>query len=684
MTISPKSHPCPASVLSWYLVFGLMGLFKAFYKKVDQGTALIVNDMSAQPKVHFTGALIVPVLYRAELMKISLITLQVDRRGKEGLICKDNMRADITVAFYLRVNETQADVLRVAKAIGADRASDKNAVDELFNAKFSEALKTVGKKFEFTDLFEQRQEFRDEIVKVIGNDLNGYVLEDVAIDYLEQTPKHMLDQNNIMDAQGIRKITELTAQQNVKTNELEQDEKLQITQKNVSAREAMLSLERQQAEAEARQKREIETVQAREQAETARVREEQRLISENARLQSDELIQIREQEQLRQVEVAEQNRSRAVSIEQERVERAKQLEKVTTDREVQLQGVERDKAVENGRMEVANIVRERTVIDQTVAIAQEKIKETREVAEADRAKQVTILQAEADAQEVLVKEVKAAEAAETAAKHRAVEMTTMADAELLAANKQAEAKKMLADGVRAERAAPGLADAQVREANAIAVEKVGVAEARVIEAKAQANYKQGSADAKVLAERLAAEAEGKAQMGRAQANSTDAGDGRCRSHLDRQAHGRGGRGPDLEVRRDGQDEHRVAQPRGIPDGAGNRAEAGDGLDRGRPPGVQGERRRAGGSPARRQHRTDRWRRRRVRGADQGRLAGQGDRRPGAAQPDPAAVAVQGGRGGLQPRPALRQARRVTPARACAQVHARVDLQARNGMERTHG
>lgn len=504
------------------VIFGVFGLFRAFYIKVDQGTALIVNDMSARPKVHFTGALIIPVLYRAEHMRISLITLQVDRRGKEGLICKDNMRADITVAFYLRVNETQDDVLRVAKAIGADRASDKNAVDELFNAKFSEALKTVGKKFEFTDLFEQRQQFRDEIVKVIGNDLNGYVLEDVAIDYLEQTPKHMLDQNNIMDAQGIRKITELTAQQNVKTNELEQDEKLQITQKNVSAREAMLSLERQQAEAEARQKREIETVQAREQAETSRVREEQRLISENARLQSDELIQIREQEQLRQVEVAEQNRSRAVSIEQERVERAKQLEKVTTDREVQLQGVERDKAVENGRMEVANIVRERTVIDQTVAIAQEKIKETREVSEADRAKQVSILQAEANAQEGLVKEVKAAEAAETAAKHRAVEMTTMADAELLAANKQAEAKKMLADGVRAERAAPGLADAQVREANAVAVEKVGVAEARVIEAKAQANYKQGSADAKVLAERLGAEAEGKAQMGRAQANSTQA------------------------------------------------------------------------------------------------------------------------------------------------------------------
>ena len=106
------------------VVMGLIGLFKAFYVKVEQGTALIVNDLSATPKVHFTGALIIPVLYKAEVMRISLITLQVDRRGKEGLICKDNMRADITVAYYLRVNETPADVLKVAKAVGVDRASD--------------------------------------------------------------------------------------------------------------------------------------------------------------------------------------------------------------------------------------------------------------------------------------------------------------------------------------------------------------------------------------------------------------------------------------------------------------------------------------------------------------------------------------------------------------------------------
>ena len=417
------------------MLLGTFALFSAFYTKVEQGTALIVNDLSAQPKVRFTGGLIIPVLYKAELMRISLITLQVDRRGKEGLICRDNMRADIAVAFYLRVNETQADVLRVAKAIGANRASDREAVDELFNAKFSEALKTVGKKFEFTELFEKRQEFRDEIVKIIGNDLNGYVLEDVAIDFLEQTPKHLLDHNNILDAEGIRKITERTAAQNVVTNELEQNEKLAITKKNVEAREATLALERQQAEAEARQKREIETIQAREAAETARVREEQRLIAEQARLESDEKIQIREQNVQREVEVAGQNRQRAVAIEVERVERARQLEQVTTEREVPLQGVERDKVVEVGKKDVANITRERIAIDKTVTVEEERIKEVRVVSEAEREKQARVLAAEAAAQESAVRAVKEAEASEAAAKHRARALTTMAQAKLEAASR---------------------------------------------------------------------------------------------------------------------------------------------------------------------------------------------------------------------------------------------------------
>ena len=498
--------------LVFVLLMGVASLFKSFYIKVDQGTALIVNDMSHSPKVHFTGALVYPIINKKELMKVSLITLEVDRRGKDGLICADNMRADITVAFYLRVNETPEDVLKVAKSIGADRASDKDAVNQLFNAKFSEALKTVGKQIEFVNLFENRQEFREKIIEVIGDDLNGYILEDVAIDYLEQTPKSSLDPTNILDAEGIRKITELTAMQNVQTNDLERDEELAIKKKNVETVEAMLELERQQSDAEAKQEREIATIRAREEAETKKVQEEERLKAEGTSIQVNQDLAVQTENQQREIEVAEQNRQRAVAIEQEKVTRARDLEIVSREREVDLQRIEAEKAIEVEKKEIANVIRERVVVDKTVAVEEERIKEVREVSEADREKQTKVLAAEAKAEEEKIKQVKAAEAEEISAKHKAIEITTLAQADLEAVAKEADAKKKMAEGVQAERAAPGLAEAKVQEARADALEKEGFAEANVIKAKgdaeADALLGTGRAGAEVTREQFKAEADG--------------------------------------------------------------------------------------------------------------------------------------------------------------------------------
>ncbi len=506
------------------ILMGFAALFKSFYVKVEQGTALIVNDMSAKPKVHFTGALVYPIIYKKELMKISLITLEVDRRGQDGLICADNMRADITVAFYLRVNETADDVLKVAKSIGAGRASDKEAVNQLFNAKFSEALKTVGKQIDFVKLFENRQEFREKIIRVIGDDLNGYVLEDVAIDYLEQTPKASLDPSNILDAEGIKKITELTAEQNIRTNILERDEELAIKKKNVETVEAMLELERQQSDAEAKQEREIATIRAREEAETKKVQEEERRKAEATTIQVEQDLSVQTENQKREIEVAEQNRQRAVAIEEEKVTRARDLEIVAREREVELQRIEAEKAVEVEKKEIANVIRERVAVDKTVAIEEERIKEVREVSEADRAKQTQVLAAEAQADEEKVKQVKAAEAEELSAKHKAIEITTIAQAELEAAAKEADAKKKLAEGVQAERAAPGLADAKVQEAKADAQEKEGLAEATVVKAKgdaeASAQRETGKAEAEVIAAKGNSEAQAAKEIGMAGADVT--------------------------------------------------------------------------------------------------------------------------------------------------------------------
>lgn len=210
------------------------------FRKVEQGKALIVSKMR-KIDVTFTGQVVLPVLHRAEVMDISVKTIEIARTGRDGLICRDNIRADIRISFFVRVSKTAEDVIRVAQAIGTARASDKATLQELFNAKFSEALKTVGKQMDFTDLYTKREELRYRIIEVIGVDLNGYHLEDAAIDYLEQTPLSQLDANNILDAQGIRKITELTAIEHIRTNETRQHEQKEITRQNVDAREAILS-----------------------------------------------------------------------------------------------------------------------------------------------------------------------------------------------------------------------------------------------------------------------------------------------------------------------------------------------------------------------------------------------------------------------------------------------------------
>jgi uncharacterized membrane protein YqiK len=272
------------------LILALITLSRLF-KKCEQGKALIVSKMR-KVDVTFTGTVVLPVLHRCETMDISVKTIEIRRAGNEGLICKDNIRADIRITFFVRVNKTVEDVIKVAQAIGTERASHEQTLQELFNAKFSEALKTVGKQLDFVDLYTHRDEFRDRIVQVIGTDLNGYSLEDAAIDYLEQTPLKQLDPANILDAQGIRKITELTAIEHVKTNEFTRNEEKEITRQNVSAREAILELERRQADAEIKQKRAIETARAQQEAETQKVQAEERLKANTAFIRTEEQLGI--------------------------------------------------------------------------------------------------------------------------------------------------------------------------------------------------------------------------------------------------------------------------------------------------------------------------------------------------------------------------------------------------------
>jgi uncharacterized membrane protein YqiK len=499
------------------IAIGVVFFLSRMFRKVEQGKALIVSKVR-RVDVTFTGAVVLPVLHKSEIMDISVKTIEIARTGREGLICRDNIRADIRITFFVRVNKTVEDVIKVAQAIGTARASNEITLQELFSAKFSEALKTVGKQLDFVDLYTKRNDFRDQIIEVIGTDLNGYSLEDAAIDFLEQTPLISLDAKNILDAQGIRKITELTAIEAVKTNDFRRNEEKEITRQNVEAKEAILELQRRQADAEIKQRREIETMRAREEAEISLAHAEERLRAEGAALKTDQQLGVQQENKAREIAVAEKNRERVIAIETERIEKDRMLEVISRQRETELSTIAKDKEVEGEKRAIAEVIRERIAVEKTVAEQEENIKRLRVVEEAERTRQAVIIAAEAEAQEHLVKDIKAAEAAETSAKFKAREELLLAEARQQAAELDTRAKIRLAEGTQAEAAAAGLADVQVRERNAEVVEKTGKAENVVERERAQIV-------AEAIKAKLIAEAQGLSDKAGAMAALDDASRG---------------------------------------------------------------------------------------------------------------------------------------------------------------
>lgn len=454
-----------------------------FYMKVGPDEAVVRTGYGGLKVVTASGTMVFPIFHRAEKMDLTLKSFEIAREGAEGLICRDNIRADIRVAFFIRIDKTIEEMKEVAQSIGCKRASQLETLRELFDAKFSEALKTVGKQFDFVELYDKRENFKAEILKVIGTDLNGYKLDDCAIDYLEQTRLELLNPHNILDAEGIKKITELTSTEKIKENHFTREREKTLKKQDVEAQEAIMQLERQRVEAVERQKRAIAEIESREQAAAAKVRQEMRLDSERSRIVTDEELGIAEQNMTRQVLIAQRNKERADAIELQRLERDRMLEATERERVVGIATVEKDKALETERRNIQEVIRERVIVERAVVEEQQKMKDTEAFAQAERTKRVEVANAETLAEQAMVREVKAAESGRKAAELLAEKIRIQSEAERDQAEKQAEAIKLRAAASTSEFAAEGLAQAEVLMAQAAAAEKQGLVEARILKEK---------------------------------------------------------------------------------------------------------------------------------------------------------------------------------------------------------
>ncbi len=574
----------------WFLIIGgllfvtMVSLF-LFIKKIKPGEAGVRTGFGGI-KVKKDWMYRVPILQQLQIMDLSVKKLEVVRKGKDGLICEDNIRADIEVVFYVRVNDEKSevdgksdfhDIKTVATQVGCERASEIELLKQLFEAKFSEALKSAGKKMQFEKLYTDRIPFRQEIIDTIGSDLNGYTLEDVAIDYLEQTPLDAHDPNNVLDSVGRAKIVELTAQMEEKENQrkVQRDEEinkqntakeeeinrqnrdmeLQIKNKDIETEVAQRELDRTNEQHLAAQTREVEVTKAEEAAITEKSVQAARKESENARLSTEEDVEVRTVQKDRSVQEARVNLDKdLLRLEEEKKESGQQAE-VDRERRVGLSTQEKEAAIIAAAFGVAESkagleAKEKEVttqhqqrLDVEADMSAERARRVLNIeaearAEADQKRDLIAAQADYDVRQkkadaLKYEDVTKAEADKLEAEQTAEQIQITADAEAKASEKRNHAMQQEAEGTAAMQAAAGYAEANVMKAKAEAktvdaeAEKAqGLAEAAVIEAQGKASgtakAAEGEGEAKGIAAKGTAEGVSIESKGVAEGKSVEA------------------------------------------------------------------------------------------------------------------------------------------------------------------
>ena len=231
--------------------------------------------------------------------------LGVNPRGPNALITHDNLRSDILAQFYIRVQADREHILNAARSLG-ENSVNAESVESLVSEKLVSALRAIASQMDLFEIHTKRDEFAERVKEHVKSDLeaNGLLLESVTISELDQTDPSELSDNNVFDAQGKRKITEITTAALVERNNLERAAEQARKIRDVATRQQILELERQQAESEANQRTEIAKIQAEKGRESQEAVIAQERSVEIARIEKDQALEVAELGRVQAVEVA--------------------------------------------------------------------------------------------------------------------------------------------------------------------------------------------------------------------------------------------------------------------------------------------------------------------------------------------------------------------------------------------
>jgi len=430
-----------AAVSVVLLLIGLVLTCLNLYRKTAANEALVRTGMKGSRVVLDGGIIVFPVVHQVVPVSLETMKLEVERQGQDALITQDNLRVDVKAEFFIRVNPTVEDILQAARSLG-HKSVNAREVGALVFEKLVSALRSVAAQKDLAAIHNDRKIFASSVQELVAEELqqNGLLLETVTISRLDQTDPHGLSDENIFDAQGKKKITEITAAARVERNRLEKLAEQEITQQNVITAQQVLELERKRAEAVATQERDVANVQS------------ERLREKNA-------FAIEQERAVKEAEIARDLAIETANIERERnlIRRQQEREQTDIERMKAVELAERLKQIAIAEQEAARALMEKQALSAQAERerANQEIVTVQATAQAEREAQTKLIAAQqvieqdklkrqTDAEVAAFAELRKAEAAQKAAELEAQAQLRLAEAE-------AKAKELVSQGEQAQR-----------------------------------------------------------------------------------------------------------------------------------------------------------------------------------------------------------------------------------------
>lgn len=405
-------------VFAFLIIFGL--IITRLYRRATKEIAFVRTGFGGEKVVMNGGAIVFPVLHETMPVNMNTVRLAVERKNTDALITLDRLRIDVKAEFYVRVRPDAGALAMAAQTLGL-RTMQPEALKDLVEGKFVDALRSVAAGMTMNQLHEQRADFVQKVQQVSSADLamNGLELESVSLTGLDQTSIEHFNANNAFDAEGLTKLTEQIELRKKARNDIEQDTRVQIETKNLEADKRSFEISRDNEFARLEQEREIEMRRAEQAAEVAREQALRSQESEGARIEAKKLIDSQQIEADRAVQQARIAQQQAIEI-------ARQEQQI---------------AIQNKSREESQARAEADEARATAVAAEEQVTTARETEIADRSKRIELIEAAKQAERDAIGVKVEAQAEREAAANRA-------EAVRLSAEGEAEAEKLRAEAAR--------------------------------------------------------------------------------------------------------------------------------------------------------------------------------------------------------------------------------------------